>query len=170
MEYASAKERLLNAIPEYIIAFILFNVLSAFVVINLSYGKGDMQAAPFVIIIMGIIPISFAVDIIVNPGGYGVDLITYLSIFIAMLVFEAVYFTINDFIAISRFNSGKPVNLVLKRADGGNLNIFKLFIRNILRAISRIFLMLPCLTMFFNEGKQTLYDKATNVIMLSNDG
>jgi len=54
MEYAPFKKRLLNAIPNYIIVFILFNLLSGFLIIGL--GKGDTQVAPFVIMTMAIAP------------------------------------------------------------------------------------------------------------------
>ena len=166
MEYTSFTKRLLNAIPNYIIVFILFNLLSAFLIIDLGLGKGDMQMAPFVIMVMSIVPLDFVVGLIMYPDGYGHDLITYIFLFIVMLSVETIYFTIIDVLAIKKSNRGKMSSMTLQDRNGDNPGFFKIFIRNILKAISRVLLMLPFLTLFFTEKRQTLYDKMTNIVVV----
>jgi len=168
MEYASFAKRLSNAIPNYIIIFILFNILS-FLLIILGLGKGDMQAAPFVVMTMAIFPLGFVVGLIMYyPDRYGNEHITYIFLFIIMLLFEAIYFTIIDILAIRKSNKGKAAmnDIVLQDENGNNPSFFKIFIRNILKSFSRVLLMLPALTMFFTEKKQTLYDKMTNIVVV----
>ena len=161
MEYAPFKKRLLNAIPNYIIVFILFNLLSGFLIIGL--GKGDTQVAPFVIMTMAIAPLDFVVGLIMNPDGYRHD---YIFLFMVMLFVETIYFTIIEILAIKKSNRGKMSNITLQDRNGNNPGFFKIFIRNILKAISRVLLMLPFLTMFFTEKRQTLYDKMTNIVVV----
>ena len=84
-----------------------------------------------------------------------------------MLLFEAIYFTITDILAIKKSNKGKAKmsDIILQDMNGNNPSFFKIFIRNILKSISRVLLMLPALTMLFTEKKQTLYDKMTNIVV-----
>ena len=164
MEYASFAKRLSIAILNYSIIFILFYILS-FLLITLGLGKGDMQAAPFVVMTMAIAPLDFVVVSIMYPDGN--EQITYTFLFIIMLLFEAIYFTITDILAIKKSNKGKAKmsDIILQDMNGNNPSFFKIFIRNILKSISRVLLMLPALTMLFTEKKQTLYDKMTNIVV-----
>lgn len=166
MEYASFAKRLSIAILNYSIIFILFNILS-FLLITLGLGKGDMQVAPFVVMTMAIVPLDFVVGLIMYPDRYGQDRITYIFLFMIMLLFEAIYFTITDILAIKKSNKGKAKmsDIILQDMNGNNPSFFKIFIRNILKSISRVLLMLPALTMLFTEKKQTLYDKMTNIVV-----
>ena len=171
MREAPLNKRVSSGIIDYTIVIITVYIVGAFLIINLNMGNGDMQMAPFVIMAMAIMPISFITNIIRYPSAYGNtgDIIIYCVILIMMAIIEVMYFTLMEASKLKATIGYKSNGIRLSQEGGGEIRVGAIIKRNCLKVISRYLICIPFIVAILTNNKQTIYDKLTDIEVIEDN-
>ena len=168
MKYASFGKRLGSGLLDYSIIFIMFYIISAFLIINLNLGEGDMQMAPFVTINIMLVPLNFLINIIRHPSSYGYygDVLAYYFLFLMMVFVEFMYFTLMEVSPLKATIGYKSNGIQLKAINSDRIKIFAIVKRNCLKIVSRYLLCLPFFIAIITNNNQTIYDRLAGIVVV----
>ncbi len=167
MEYLEVLKRLAAGILDYIILYGIF--FGAVIVYGLFGFVPDYSGAESFI----------AFGIVMLPHGMFGDIITYpeskrigfLMIYVVIFITEVMYYTLMEIIT----KKGTIGNMIM----GGRVrcsygihekpSILTILIRSSIKALSRYLFFLPCITVFFTEQNQTLYDIVAGTVVVEKE-
>ena len=147
-------DRIIGNIIDYIILFGIMFISGGFV---MSMFADAGSPYPFVLIMMIFFPVKFTYNIYLYPQAYN-NLTLILGIMAFLFVMETLYFSIMEFFMNGATIGRKRANTLLVKDDNERLTFNTIFVRNLLKTISRYFYCIPVLPMFFLKGHKTLYD------------
>ena len=161
------KTRLLAALIDYSLIFVLSYTLCTIIILNVFTETVNLQMAPFVLIQLLLSPFSLLVQLISSPKAFG-DAIAIYMLFGLSLIIEIAYFSIFELLPLQR----TPGCYLLKIhfcLDSKKHCGLRIVVRNVLKVFSRYLFCIPFIISLFSKSGKTLYDKATKIYILKDE-
>lgn len=165
MIYATFGKRIASSVIDGFLIFIILYTISGWILVSLWGDAINMQAAPFVVINMILLPLDFFIRTLRYPRACGNVSIYYLLSGILFFV-EVMYYSLIEISPLKDTIGHFCTKIHICSARKIPTTFFPIILRNCLKTLSRYLFAIPFLVMLFTDKKQTLYDLMSNIVVV----
>ncbi len=149
-------------------AFFLLIIIIVFTVAVIlpQMDKSYIQYYPWIIIQIFFYPLIYLLNIIYAISNNSLDILlvySSLGVFLA----EVLYYFIFELLPIKATIGHKLLGLTILDVELKQLSIKQLFLRSLLKTVTRYFFCIPMITILFTKNRQALHDIIVNSVVIS---
>ncbi len=154
------KRRLLAAIIDFVIVFVVSITVCALLITSVFNDSFDQQAAPFV-----------AINLLLNPiysiASYGNEYGTFVMFLISFAI-EILYYSLFEFLPTKRTPGYALLAIHLCNNSDRSISA-RIFVRNFLKVLSRYLYCIPFIISIFNTNGNAFYDSVSKISVEADD-
>lgn len=154
------KKRILAAVTDFIIVFVIAYTVCGILITTAFKNSVDQQSAPFEAITLLLNPLYAIVKAVIDPfsaNAYGV----YIMLGVTFVI-EVLYYSIFELLPGGR-TPGYALAKLRLYYDTDNSKAARIFLRNILKVLSRYLYCIPFLVSAFSSNGNAVYDIASKI-------
>lgn len=160
MKFRVFKKRLFAAIIDYIIIFAIAYTVCALVMTGVFKDTFDQQAAPFMVLILLLNPLSQIPRVFSAPQ----DTLTIMGYVLIAVIFivEVLYYSLSELLPAKR-TPGYKISGIRLLYDSEKSMPMRIIGRNILKVLSRYLFCISFVISVFDPNGDAIYDMASKI-------